>query len=386
MSGQANARELAAWLRTRLADCGVFLLGCAPAERHPERQAAFGAWVEAGHAGGMDWMRRHVELKYNPQAWMPECRGVVALGQPYAERGAAAAADDPDSALGLVARYARRPDYHRSFLKFLKGICRELAERHPGHQFRPFVDTGPLDERFYAQAAGGLFVGRNHLGIVPGGGSWFSLGLICCSLPLAALAPPGRSACPPGCGRCVAACPSGALRPDGVLAAERCLAYLSIEHEGAIDPALRPAFGRRVFGCDACQEACPHNRPPGGAGSPASAGPIGAATGVLGGGAGSPASAGPIGAATYGLADGGVELIDLLTMDEFTFNERFGGTPIKRSGLARLRRNAAVAAGNVGGPELLEPLRCLRDGGDALLAELAAWAMERIRERRPTPD
>jgi len=228
-------------------------------------------------------------------------------------------------------------------------------------------------ERDLGERAGLGFVGKNTLLINESIGSGMFLGAIFTTLPLAppagdrdggdeppaarrratkqrrsaATGEPGRARGEPGCGactRCLDACPTAAFRRraegeggdgseevDGYwLDARRCISYLTIELKGVIPTELRPLIGTRVYGCDVCQRVCPWNRF--------------AAHDDEARRRGSSSESPLFGAARLDVAR--PHLFELLALDRAGFDERFAGTAIRRIGLARMLRNAAVALGN----------------------------------------
>ena len=259
-----------------------------------------------------------------------------------------------DSGRGRVARYARGRDYHKELGGRLKRIARELARRHPEHQFRAFTDIGPLDETWLAAASGLGFKGRNTLAILPKAGSWVVLGHIVTTLEVPES--PGRPsplACPDGCRRCIDACPTRALALPGVLDAEACLSYQTIEHDGPGHPDYLAAAEDRIFGCDACQEVCPFN---------ARVTPTDVEVFLTD-------RAGP----AVDLA----EVLQMKTHDEMT--ARFAGSPLMRAGRNGLVRNAVTVAGNSGDESLILLLESLVDDEDEGVRRHALWAIERLR-------
>jgi epoxyqueuosine reductase len=203
--------------------------------------------------------------------------------------------------------------------------------------------------------AGVGWIGKNTCVINQKVGSWLLLGVIVTSLPLNEGDAAALTLVPDRCGsctRCIDACPTQALIAPREMDASRCIAYLTIEKKGAIDPELREGMGRQVFGCDICQDVCPWNRK-------------------------APVSVVPGMEARAELVNPSLEW--LAGMDGAAFKRWFKGSPLERTGRKRLHRNAAIAMGNSGDAGFLGRLKEWAAGDDAVLAEAAAWAMERIR-------
>jgi epoxyqueuosine reductase len=214
--------------------------------------------------------------------------------------------------------------------KRLASLCRELRAQFPRESFRACVDTAPVLEREFAQRAGLGAVGKNTLLIQRGVGSWMLLGEIITTLPLAA----SRESEPDPCGtctRCIDACPTKAISPWSV-DATRCISYLTIEHRGAIDEKFHAAIGGWIFGCDICQEVCPHNQPT-------------ERTKTV---AAHPA---------YSARRNGFNLHEILNWDESTRQQAFVNSALKRAKLNMMKRNAIIAAGNFEPGAELDALR-----------------------------
>lgn len=159
----------------------------------------------------------------------------------------------------LIARYARGRDYHSLLKKRLRQLADFVCSLAPGVRARSLCDTAPLLERAWAVRAGLGFVGKNGLLIVPGQGSYVLLGEVVTSKQLELPAsPPVAEQCGP-CQLCVDACPTGALVAPFVLDPRRCIAYATIEARADPPPEVAVALDERLFGCDRCQEVCPHN-------------------------------------------------------------------------------------------------------------------------------
>jgi epoxyqueuosine reductase len=264
--------------------------------------------VEAGHAGTMGYLARRLPERLDPARVLPEARSVVCVALNYYQ----GAPDEPSWA--PVARYAWGRDYHDVMTPRLDALARFIEEA-TGERGRCYVDTGPVLERDLAARAGLGWVGKNTMLINPGLGSWFFIGVL---LTTAALAH-GESL-PDRCGTCRAcldACPTDAFVAPYVLDARRCIAYLTIEHRGEVDPTLAPRMGTWQFGCDVCQDVCPWNRKA----------PVTRERAFF------PPAPFPSAA-------------EIAAMDDAEFARRFAGTPITRPKAAGMRRNAAIALDN----------------------------------------
>lgn len=359
-------------IRPYFAAEGLDLLGVTAAEPLPAAEAAYARWLEEGRAGTMSYMHRHLKAKYRPEAMLPGCRSILFVGvNYYQQRGAGATADtssgpaaasgaapgDPGAAhRGRVARYAWGRDYHKAVGKPLSRIARALAADFRDHRFRGFTDATPLSERIYGERAGIGFRGRNTLLIHASLGSWFLIGEVLTTMEVARTQRPAgaRDACPTYCRRCIEACPTGALAGPYDFDARLCISYLTIEHDGVIDPAIAARMGDWVFGCDRCQEACPLN-----------------------------AGVRPTTVADFlaPIAGSHIELAELLDLpDDDAVRRRFAGSPVLRAKRRGLVRNACIAAANLGAQELLPRVRNLTGDADPVVAAAAVWASRRLSE------
>jgi epoxyqueuosine reductase len=210
-----------------------------------------------------------------------------------------------------------------------------------------FVDSAPVLERALARNAGLGWIGKHTCLVDKQGGSWFFLGEIYLDLPLP-VDPPAGAHCGT-CTRCIDVCPTQAITAPYRLDARRCISYLTIEHEGAIDEALRPLIGNRIFGCDDCQLVCPWNKFARRTDEPDFR--------------------------TRNNLDKAT-LAQLFAWTEEEFLQRTEGSAIRRSGYRRWLRNIAVALGNAPGtPEVLAALESRRDCEDDVVREHVHWAL-----------
>ena len=216
-----------------------------------EAVARYDRWIAAGYHGCMQWAAGHRELRRDPSLLLDGAKTVISLALNYYP-----SRFQPHESL-RVAYYAYGRDYH----EVLREKMTELAhfiEEITHCATRPCVDSAPIRERYWAQRAGIGFIGRNNCLIIPGKGSYFFLGEI---VTTAQLPPDEPCVMTCGdCGRCIDACPSGALTADGNVDATRCLSCLLIEnHDEQLPEWVGKVIGNRVVGCDECQLCCPHN-------------------------------------------------------------------------------------------------------------------------------
>lgn len=209
-------------------------------------------WTGSGYHADMQYMERNRHLRLDPTQLVPGCRTLIVVALNYYPKQLL-----PKEGYQL-AYYAYGKDYHRVVKDKLHLLLAYIRTLVPDVEGRAFCDTAPLLERYWAVQAGLGFIGRNRTLIIPGKGSYFFLGVLAVDVDLVR----GPHTMPTSCGeckRCLIACPTGALTPDGI-DCRRCLSYLTIEHRGEIPDEMAEKLGLRIYGCDTCQQVCPHNR------------------------------------------------------------------------------------------------------------------------------
>jgi epoxyqueuosine reductase len=243
-------------IKAKAGELGFDACGIAPAAAHPELRF-FREWLDRGYAGEMAYLNRSADRRADVRHVLPSARTVIVTATNY-NTGRPYSTESADPARAHVARYAWGDDYHDVIGARLEALLAWMrdASRAP-FEARAYVDTGPVQERVYAQHAGIGWIGKNTCVIRPEIGSWIFLAEIICSLPLQVDAP-SLDQCGT-CTLCLEACPTGALVAPGVLDSNRCISYLTIEKRGDIPEPLRAGIGSHVYGCDICQEVCPWN-------------------------------------------------------------------------------------------------------------------------------
>jgi len=315
----------------------------------PGHASEFRTWLREGAAGEMSYMEHGEEKRCDPQKVLPGARSIVVVALNYWQ-GESATPKAFGAAEGRIARYAWGEDYHEVISHKLDKIDNFL--RRFGGRQKLYVDTGPILERDHAAQAGIGWHGKSTMLIDTQLGTWFFLGEILTTLELPP-DPPQRDRCGT-CERCIKACPTGAITAPHRLDARRCISYLTIELKSSIPVELRPLIGNRIFGCDDCLDACPWNRF---------------------------AQASRETAFSARRSTTGMLLRDYLKLNDVEFRALFRNSPIKRIKRRGFLRNVCIALGNVGGLADLSALKGAASDPDELIAEHAAWAIERIQER-----
>ena len=344
----ADYTSLAARLRTMAQELGFHRFGVS-AVALGEDEGHLRDWLARGLHGSMEWMARHGDKRSRPDELVPGTLRVISVGLDYGQDADAAWATLADTERAYVARYALGRDYHKLMRQRLQKLADRIAAEVGPFGHRVFVDSAPVLERALARNGGLGWIGKHTCLIDRDGGSWFFLGEIYVDLPLP-VDEPATAHCGT-CSRCIEICPTGAITAPYRLDARRCISYLTIEHEGAIDEELRPLIGNRIFGCDDCQLVCPWNK-------------FARRTDE------------PDFRARNGLDR--ASLAELFAWSEAEFLQRTEGSAIRRSGHARWLRNIAVALGNAPStPEVLRALESRREAEDPVVREHVAWALAR---------
>ncbi len=322
--------------------CRVTLPDSIP--KAPERLADF---LAEGYHGTMDWMADTADRRADPRVLWSDVRSVVLFGMNYGpDEDPRSILDKPE--LGAISVYARNRDYHDVIKGKLKEVATRFAAR-AGEDVKVFVDTAPVMEKPLAEQAGLGWQGKHTNLVSREFGSWLFLGSLFTTADLSIDAPE-RDHCG-SCRACLDACPTDAFPAPYRIDARRCISYLTIEHKGRIDPAIRPQIGNRIYGCDDCLAACPWNK-------------FAAAASEMKLKAREDLKEPP--------------LSFLLTLDDPAFRTFFSGSPVKRIGRDRFVRNCLIAAGNSGDAGLIDLCLTLSADPSATVRGMAVWALSRL--------
>ena len=334
-------------IRDKALTLGFDAVGFSRASLSDATRARLRQFLAEGRHGTMGWMADRAGQRASPDALWPEAVSAISLGVSYApDVDPLAHLSDPRA--GGISVYARHRDYHDLVKGMLKHLAQFIVSRCGG-DVKVFVDTAPVLEKPLAAQAGLGWQGKHTNLVSRAHGSWLFLGEVLTTLDLTP-STPHADRCG-SCTRCLSACPTQAFPAPYQLDARRCIAYLTIEHDGPIPHEFRAAIGNRIYGCDDCLAACPWNR-------------FAQAT-------------------AHAKLQARPDLVSprleaLVQLDDAGFRSLFAGSPIKRIGWRRFMRNVLIAIGNSGDAALRPHAQALCGHEDAVVAEAARWAVERL--------
>ncbi len=354
----ASLADLAVLIKADARELGFQRCGIAGVELR-EDEARLLEWLADARHGTMQWMAQHGSKRSRPAELRPGTLRVVSVRMDY---GVTTECEDwdtlRDGERAYVARYARGRDYHKLLRSRLQKLADRIEARIGPFGHRVFVDSAPVLERALARDAGLGWIGKHTCLIDKDDGSWFFLGELYVDLPLPVDAP--ASAHCGTCTRCIEVCPTRAIIAPYQLDARRCIAYLTIEHQGPIPAEMRAAIGNRVFGCDDCQLICPWNKF-------------------------AKRSDEPDFHARNNLDR--ATLAELFAWSEAEFLQRTEGSAIRRTGYEGWLRNLAVGLGNAPTtPSVIAALESRRDDPSGLVREHVDWALKRHAQRSRIAD
>ncbi|MDZ7686619.1 MAG: tRNA epoxyqueuosine(34) reductase QueG [Gammaproteobacteria bacterium] len=313
-------------------------------------------WLAAGRHGEMEYMERHGTRRSRPAELIEGTERIIAVRMNYLPAETCPEAILSDGSHAYVSRYALGRDYHKLMRNRLAKLWRRIEAYLEeagirGHTGRVFTDSAPVLEKAIAEKAGLGWIGKNTLVLSRDAGSWFFLGEIYTTVPLAVDEGAATNHCG-SCTACMQVCPTNAIVAPYQLDARRCISYLTIEKRGEIPVEFRAAIGNRIFGCDDCQLYCPWNK-----------------------------------YARHTSEDDfsprhsldSAALLALFEWSEAEFLSLTEGSAIRRTGYEGWLRNIAVALGNgPAEPAVIEALENRRRQVSPMVAEHIDWALARL--------
>ncbi|HSA60431.1 MAG TPA: tRNA epoxyqueuosine(34) reductase QueG [bacterium] len=237
-------------IKEKAHELGFELVGISPAHPAPDFDF-FRWWLDKGFGATMTYLNRQAERRGDPEKVLPGVKSVICVALNY-HTGAAG---------GRIASYAHGEDYHRVIgekLRTLEAFI--VATVDPSAKTKSYIDTGPVLERSYAARAGLGWIGKNTMLLNDGLGSYVFLGEILTTLAFGEedYGRPALDQCGT-CTKCLDACPTQAFPEPGVLDANRCISYLTIEYKKDFTPEQAQMAAGHLYGCDVCQAVCPYN-------------------------------------------------------------------------------------------------------------------------------
>jgi len=344
-------------IKRKALELGFDLIGITDASSlNTEQVEMFTEWLKSGYAGQMSYLHSNFEKRTHPAKLLENAQSIICVGLNYKPPKHKPTPSHSTAPMGKVANYAQYEDYHPFINKRLNKLT-EFISSVTGrvHKFKICVDSVPLAERALAVRAGLGFIGKNRMLINPTLGPQIFLGEIITTLklsidepiifhserseanlhrhserkkPLALSGVEGeaeprnlfnKAECS-NCDKCISACPTGALMPDGQFDANKCINYLTIEYKGRILPDLAEKIADRLFGCDDCVLACPYQKD-------------------------APACKNKQFKFYNNRAK--LDLGWILNLTQQDFDTEFADSTIRRSGLDRLKRNARICLANI---------------------------------------
>ncbi|MCC6816499.1 MAG: tRNA epoxyqueuosine(34) reductase QueG [Saprospiraceae bacterium] len=284
---------------------GFQSVGVSPVYQLDEEAKKLELWLSKDYQGEMSFLERYFDLRTDPRKLLPGCKSIIVLSMNYYQ----AQKHREDS---KISRYAYGQDYHKVLKKKAKEIHQWMIEKYGDILFRAFVDSAPIMERVWSEKAGISWNGKNTLSISPGNGSYFFLMCILTDLEVEKNNPI-KDHCGT-CTRCIDACPTEAIDKNGyLLDASKCISYLTIELKKNIPEEFKNKMENWIFGCDICQEVCPWNR----FSKPTELNEFEAKNEIL-----------------------NLNIEDWISLEEEKWLEISKKSPLKRTGIAGIKRNA----------------------------------------------
>ncbi len=291
------------YIKKLATETGFDLCGIAPCSHLAQNEIYFREWLARGYSANLDYLHANLDKRFDTSRLVASARTVIVCAVSYKNR---ISEGYPDGFPTKVASYACNTDYHTTIKSMLHALAEGLRAEHPDLRGRAFVDTAPLLEKQLAVEAGLGWIGRQSLLITPQYGSFVLLGELVVDAECDSYDKPFEGSRCGRCNNCIESCPTHAIVAPKVVDATRCISCHTVERTPSADVDL----DGWIFGCDRCQSCCPHN-----------------------------VKAPPHTAAAFDPVFNPLTMTheDWLAMSDDDFDARFGTTPLKRSGLARIK-------------------------------------------------
>ena len=296
-------------------EIGFDLIGFAKADLLEDEIKKYDKWIKMNYHSGMEYMNKNRSKRKDVSQILPGAKSIISLAVNYytsEEYSNDKSKGKTSLPVGRVSRYAWGKDYHLVINEMLKSLESYLSEYDSEFKCISYVDTGPVMDKAWAVRAGIGWLGKHTNVINRELGSWFFIANIVTNAEF-----DYSEKIPDFCGNCTAcidACPTNAIVQEYVLDSNKCISYLTIENKGEISSEFSGKFDNWIFGCDICQDVCPWNE-----------------------------KFSVITIRQEFLPENNnkeIPLSEISLMDAETFNKRFKDSPVKRTKIKGLKRNA----------------------------------------------
>ncbi len=337
------SEQIGRMIEEQAMNLGFDAVGFAPVRVLSEERDHLNEYLSRGWHADMAYIKDTSEKRLNPKRCFATVRSVISLAISYCNDEWKPAASEVH---GRFSRYVYGGDYHRVIEGKLKKLS-DFLKREGATLAAYYVDDGPVLEKKWASLCGIGWRGKNSLIFHDAYGSWVFLADILTDIELYPTGISLESRCG-GCDICMRSCPTGALEKPFMLNASKCISYWTLETDGIVPLEIRRQMGNWIYGCDICQEVCPHN-----------------------------SAAQKTQEPLFKVNDRilSLSLLDIIQLDRANFQQTFRGSGIRRGGRRRLARNAAIALGNMKSLQAIGPLAQLLEDEDPILRYHAAWAL-----------
>jgi epoxyqueuosine reductase len=247
-------RTLSVLIKEKARDLGFDLCGIAPSRSLEEHRKVLETWCSSGMNGGMSYLAKNINKRINPESLVPGAKSLIVTGLSYYTEKKQTEPDVP-----VISRYAYGASYQDVIKRKLKKLLAFIKNIKTETEGQPFSDSAPLLEKAWANEAGLGWQGKHSIVINKEIGSFFFIGALIINIELDYDMPLRSEFCG-NCRLCIDLCPTRAINENRTIDARKCIANLTIENRGPIPDEIIPKLGRRVYGCDKCQEVCPWNK------------------------------------------------------------------------------------------------------------------------------
>lgn len=235
-------------LKKICASKNIDIMGVAPIGPYFELEKILNDRKEKKYLTGME--EENINKRINPKLIMEDAKSIIVCAFPYY------VGEHQDS---NISKYCYVKDYHIVTKQILKEICLEIEKEISNFKYEIFADNGPLVDRYLAYLSGIGYFGINNNIITDKYGSYVFIAYIVNNYKFE-LNKPIEKTCLK-CNKCVKYCPGNAILGNFEIDPRKCLSYLTQKKEELSEREVELLKQNgKIFGCDICQDVCPHNK------------------------------------------------------------------------------------------------------------------------------